>query len=559
MKHGLARGILAGIFALACASPLCAQQYFSFSDCELAFENLTKEPVLLEIDLVGFVFKEDLLYDDQYAYPPNVWLQTGNAAGYNAPYRAGQGDTGVDITTYQGTIGAGEFTVSFGDYTFTLNLIDANYAAGNTFRVLFELTQNGPTNDLTAYVASLTATDPMPCELSITIQNNDYVYLRDLIRGATGGGSAFTTYKRDRGSLATRIFELGGGAIPRYGIDNARLDVNCRVTGTLQIPATNYKTVDVEGFTDSLYSGELNTAWYFDDDHKLQVDGILLAGTTVSGSGIYFTSSSGSPVPGIWGGVEFWNSPPSAARNLWINYARSAVSFVDHASVSTFEDCVFTNNLYHGIVMSSSNPSFDAVTISNSNDDGVRISGQGSGPWLTGCLITNNDGCGILVENDAYAYILRCQILENDLHGVSVFTNAWPTIDSCAVTGNGESGVYTYENSYKWTTVRHSTIGTNDWWGLHNVSNGYLRAYAAPPGMTDPEDIAMQPDSIGRNCVIDNAIENLYGDQNSIFEMARAYEAPDGGGTMRPHYQGDSNSVVYTSVCLLYTSPSPRD
>ncbi|MBI5646833.1 MAG: T9SS type A sorting domain-containing protein [Ignavibacteriae bacterium] len=546
MKHLLTRGILAGILAFAFTCPLRAQYIdFSFNGCELAFQNTLQTSATFSFALKGFVFKEDLLYDDQYAYPQTATLSNFlDAAGYNAPYRAGQGSAGGDITTYEGTVGAGEFTVTVNNtWSFILNLIDANFGAGNTYRVLF--VWDG--SYLTAFVASPNATDPMRCEQSITIQPNDYVHLRDLIRGATGGGTAFTTYKRDRGSLATRLFELGGGDLPRYGIDNARLDVNCRMTADVYVSSTNDKTLDIEGFADNLYSSELTTTWYFDDGTGLDVYGRIHAGTLVDNSRINFTSSSASPTPGLWDGVVIQSNLASDGDHFYVTYARTALAIIDNHTTSTFTTCTFSQNLYHGVLVSNSYPRFFGVTASNSNSDGVKVQGPEAAPWFKNGSIVGNGGNGVSIDDNAYAYLGQLLVTSNDLHGVAVFSNSWPYIDSCQIFSNGESGIYSYDNGYKWTTVRHSRIGTNNWWGLHNVSNGYLRAYYAPPGMTDPEDLAVQPDSLGLNCVHDNVIENLFGDQNSIFEMARVYEAPDQGGTMVAHFQGRDNSIVYAN------------
>ncbi len=544
MRHLSTVATLIALSGVFCSTQLHAQYIdFSFNGCELAFADHSGGGSL-SFELAGLVFDENLEYDDVYAYPVDGAISNNDAFGYNAPYNAGNGSAGGDIDEYKGTIGAGLFHIDFNGVEFDLNLIDANYAAGNTYRILFI---RAGSNTVTTWVGSPTGSDPVRCYQSITISAYQNLHLRDIIRGASGGGTAFTNYKRDRGSLATRIFTFGSEDIPRYGVDDAVLDVNCRVTGELCIPASNDKTVDVEGFADAIYSGELQTRLYFDDDAVLNVYGRLRAGTSVENSRIYFTSSSSSPLPGIWEGVLIESNLASAARWLTIQYAKTALQIIDNASSSEFERCVLTESFYHGMLISNSSPRVTDVTASYSHYDGVRIQGQSSGPWFRGGTVYENDGYGISIDDNGYAYINSMTITDNGLHGIAVFTNSWPYIDSSRVYCNGWSGIYTYENSYKWTTVRNSLISMNNWYGLHNVSNAYLRAYAAPPGMTDPEEIAVQPDSLGLNCVSDNVIENLYGDQNSIFEMARAYEAPDVGGIMVPHYQGDSNSVVYTS------------
>jgi len=216
---------IAKMFAAAMCLSAIAQNYttFDFSGCKLAFRNLESGPKDLTIELSGFVFDEDLVYSDAYAYPNGESNMTQfYTVGYDAPYSDGEGSNSGDIAEVGGTIGCGRFEIGFGGVYFTLNLIDANFGNGSTYRVLFEKISG---DFIRTWVAAPTGSGAVYCWESLVLSSSSgEVHIRDLIRAATGGGSAFTSYKRDRGSPATRIFQLEG-ALPRYGIYEAALDV----------------------------------------------------------------------------------------------------------------------------------------------------------------------------------------------------------------------------------------------------------------------------------------------------------------------------------------------
>src|SRR3990167_6927925 len=144
-----------------------------------------------------------------------------------------------------------------------------------------------------------------------------------------------------------------------------------------------------------------------------------------SGNPITFTSNAGTPAPGDWGGILFYNSTDDAA------------TIMDYCTVE-----------YGGA--SSENSNINCNTAS---------------PTIQHCIIRNSDGYGIYTLGSGAAPLISCSALMNNNYGVYATASSDPTVVDCRITGNTSYGVYSDISSI-------TLDAENNWWGSSDGPSG---------------------------------------------------------------------------------------
>ncbi|MGB2869467.1 MAG: right-handed parallel beta-helix repeat-containing protein [Bacteroidota bacterium] len=249
---------------------------------------------------------------------------------------------------------------------------------------------------------------------------------------------------------------------------------------------------------------------------------LLVAGKIVAngngGNPITFTSSSVSPAPGSWNGIEFQNSANvgSVFNYCIVQYAgggvnASAVFYITGAYSIGITNGTFRFNSAHGVNTRASSPTIskttfdhnggygvfsdllsnfvvDSCTITNNTMGGIHVSVNASSASITNSLIDTN-GIGIFIDNNAFPIITKNNIRKNSI-GIQ-FTglgSTQPTIKSNTISGNLTFG---FLNTGTSTVTAERNYWGSDLGPYHGAMN--------PTGTGNPagDFVDFQPWSIG--------------------------------------------------------------
>ncbi len=160
----------------------------------------------------------------------------------------------------------------------------------------------------------------------------------------------------------------------------------------------------------------------FAANQSLNVSGTLTAVGTQTNQ-IVFTSTADLPAPGGWNNLHFWSaSSTSQMAYATINYAGA-------------------NNVA-ALIIDSSSPTIDHVTVSNSSSEGIRVGTTGSAPAITNCTLSANAGYGINVAGGNGATITGCTFTNNGNYAIGAEPNTnLLGLTNLTATGNGAGGV----------------------------------------------------------------------------------------------------------------------
>ncbi|MCD6447637.1 MAG: right-handed parallel beta-helix repeat-containing protein, partial [Thermoplasmata archaeon] len=133
------------------------------------------------------------------------------------------------------------------------------------------------------------------------------------------------------------------------------------------------------------------------------------------------------------------------------------------------------NNAGNVVNITANNVTIQGFTIRNSGSHwphaGIKI-------WYTNnviihnCNISNNDRCGITIDNSRNISILSCDI-GNNYHGIVFDSSNKNSIYNCSIIGNNEGGIYlffSYNNSIFHCNVSNNEVGI----GLAESSNNSI-------------------------------------------------------------------------------------
>jgi hypothetical protein len=178
----------------------------------------------------------------------------------------------------------------------------------------------------------------------------------------------------------------------------------------------------------------------------------------------------------------------------------------------------------------------DGFTIKNSYTDELgAVYLTTSSPTIANCVITENNGCGILAVSDNYrwanrqrVHITGCTITNNTNHGVYTFSHA--VIRNCQISYNGADGIYVlWADSIDITQnlVRGNTGNglflytmTGGPWNINNntfISNNRgINLYYEPPKAGDPAASFQSYSSVARNIF---AFNRQYGFYSAVYGL----------------------------------------
>ncbi len=176
-------------------------------------------------------------------------------------------------------------------------------------------------------------------------------------------------------------------------------------------------TGDVTVATGAVLTIDAGVTVNFVPQKKLSIYGKLAAVGTV-GNPITFTSNQASPARGDW-------------RCLYFSSGGSPASQVSYATVSYagYGDTV-------GIYVVSGSPSFDHVTVTNTQGEGIYVTG--GSPTISDSILSNNTDCGLLVIAPSTVTINTTTIANNTFYAIGAGPGAnLAGLSGVVLTGNG--------------------------------------------------------------------------------------------------------------------------
>jgi flagellar hook assembly protein FlgD len=195
----------------------------------------------------------------------------------------------------------------------------------------------------------------------------------------------------------TGLTVSGNGGGTKDGIDYRGGNINANETWHAFANLPWYINATTTVATAATLTIDAGAVLKFGNATRLNISGRLTAVGT-SASSILFTTSKASPTPGSWDGIYFQaGANPSASQLIWatVSYAGSVAGG-------------------YGALNIYSSPTLSNVSITNSGNNGIVISGSPVAPLLDHLTITGAAAKAILVQ-----------------------TNAAPTITNSAFSGNG--------------------------------------------------------------------------------------------------------------------------
>ncbi|MDQ6891116.1 MAG: right-handed parallel beta-helix repeat-containing protein [Acidobacteriota bacterium] len=159
-----------------------------------------------------------------------------------------------------------------------------------------------------------------------------------------------------------------------------------------------------------------------------------------SGSPITFTANTASPTNGYWYGIRLHsNATNSSLAYVTVKYGGLA-----------------NGNYYGDLSVLGSSPTIDNVTLQNSNDSGIRITG--GSPVLTNCTLTSN-GWG-LVATGGTPSVSTSTVTTNTYGGIYLAAPAIPSLQTVTITSNTGYAI-TQDAGTSWGTVSGLTATSN--------------------------------------------------------------------------------------------------
>ncbi len=211
---------------------------------------------------------------------------------------------------------------------------------------------------------------------------------------------------------------------------------------------------------------------------------------------ITFTSSAGSPAPGIWKGIYFYQETvdtETLLEHCIIEYGGQATNANIYCNSSSpwITDCIVRQGSGYGIYTNNGSPIISRCDI-HSNLSGVYgnsgaleisecdihdntqhgINGYGGGGIVTGCQVYGNQAAGIYWDNSGTPTLSGNTIFDNGGSAISIH----PNVDVSAGSGNAASG-----NTGNCLEVRAGVIVEDRTWnnhmGLRYVVSGDVSVY----------------------------------------------------------------------------------
>ena len=155
---------------------------------------------------------------------------------------------------------------------------------------------------------------------------------------------------------------------------------------------------------------------------------------------VYFTSYEENPQPNDWAGIDYLSS--------------------DDSELTTLSN---TEILYghQGFNINGRNVLFNACRIAHSDDFGLRIESTTYNSSLNNCIIENNGGYGMLIENGTVD-ISNLTIFNNNGWGLKVLSDGNFNADDLTISSNTDQGLWIFNTLDEPTLTDGRIISNND-------------------------------------------------------------------------------------------------
>ncbi len=197
----------------------------------------------------------------------------------------------------------------------------------------------------------------------------------------------------------------------------------------------------------------------------LEVSGTLMAVGT-SASPITFTSSAATPGPGNWKGL-YLRSGSSASRLSYVTVSYGG----------------YTQN--GEILIESSSPSFDHVTVSSSYQSGIAVTGSGAALTLSDSTITGNALYGLNLSAGATADVTSTSFASNTSYAIGLEAGTLLTsLAAVTATGNGSGAKNGINHRGGTINGAETWLPGLDWWVTGSVIVNSSGTLTVAPGVT---------------------------------------------------------------------------
>ncbi len=228
-----------------------------------------------------------------------------------------------------------------------------------------------------------------------------------------------------------------------------------------------------------------------------------------SSAGVLMTSSSASPTPGDWDGLQLGSyDTGSQIEGLTLEYGGS--------------------NLYGGVLIYNASPTLTDSVIADNANAGIYIQGTGT-PTISGCSILDNEGDGVSASSGALSVASGASFVDNVVTGNLGYPLQLPAAYASALDASSSYA----GNSDDHVLLLEDTIDTDSTWQALDVPylfQGNIRIEGSSrPELTIEDGAELQADSGARVLVGYSSYGSLDvagGATGVVFTSAQASPSP---------------------------------